>query len=674
MLNPSLVLVSFVAPWMAWGAAAAIGLPLLAHLLSRTRYRQAVFPAARLVRQAVAATSRIETPRHRLLMLLRWLVLGLLVLAFMRPQWTPKAQAVDTENGIALILLIDASASMQRIDKSVSLYDRAIREAGELINQLDPARDVAAVVRIDHSPSALLPKATAQFGLLTDQLNATEPGYSHADWQSALAVVQRLTRDEQRAIRVITVSDQQGEAPDFEQWLSNNPSAQVDHVRIDGPNKNVALRVADVRPYPAVDGEPLTVTYELQSYSDTPTQLTIVIPTNEDNDIEQSLTLGPGETRRVSFDVPTSGLVNQYIDARIEIGDAIHADDQAGVLAPKIEAGQVLIIHDTGPFAARLAQRVALLLNPGQIDGIALPDVETISLDQSERALSQLEPGRTRAVVLLNQKPLPDQSSQRLEAYAQAGGGIIQFVMEGIGGSPRSTTAAAIDFELEPLRIFDGPARAGLANLAWPGVSNSAIDARATPILMDELERVIVAELPRGRGRLIAINTTLSPEPGGLLAKPAFVVLFNELYRYASPGLALPPPTHPGDPFPADLRQAIRKEGQLYNAGVDIERDVFQSLGWHIGDHRASTPPPVFVTLNPTESDTRPTDTWSPTQALDSTTTTSNARTGTTPLRHSPIELWPYLVLGMLGLVAAESLLLGRFAGSNLSNRQGAGT
>lgn len=244
MINPALAVVSFVAPWMAWGAAAAVGLPVLAHLLSRTRYREVVFPAARLVQQAVAATSRIETPRHRLLMLLRWLVLLLLVLAFMRPQWTPKALADDKEKGIALIVLLDASASMQRAEGGTTLYDRALREANQLVDQLDPTRDVAAVVRVDHAPEALLPEATAQFGLLADRLSSTKPGYTHANWAGALEAAQRLLVDETRAVRLITISDQQGEQPD----------APIDHLRIDGPVDNTAVRLIDLRPYPALQG------------------------------------------------------------------------------------------------------------------------------------------------------------------------------------------------------------------------------------------------------------------------------------------------------------------------------------------------------------------------------------------------------------------------------------
>lgn len=671
MLNPSLAMVSFVAPWMAWGAAVAVGLPLLAHLLSRTRYREVVFPAARLVKQAVAATSRIESPRHRLLMLMRWLLLLLLVIAFMRPQWTPVAEARETDQGIALVLLIDASASMQRTEDGVTLYERALREAQRLIDQLDPERDTAAVIRVDHAPASLLPQSTARFSLLAEHLEATEPGYTHAGWPAAITAIQRLTLEERRTIRIVTVSDQQGETPAFDDLLASSPNAWVDHVRIDGPTDNTAVRIVDVRPYPAIAGQPVTVTAELQHYGDTPEQTSLIAWTKS-REARQTITLAPGEVRRPTFELPPTAGEYKIIQVAIEPREMLDFDDLTGIVLPVQTSSDVLIIHDSDPDSQQLASRLALLLNPGQIEGLTLPDVETLATDQAQTDLRDLDPATLRTIVLLNQQPLSDEASQAIEAYAQSGGGVMQFVMDASTVATRTSRAVAIDFALEALQLFEGPARAGLAELAWPGVSNSGIDPRATPILMDEMDRVIVAEMPRGRGRLIAINTVLSNEPGGLFAEPAFVVLFNELCRYASPGLALPAPTQPGDPFPASLREAMREAGpSQMPAGIDIDSNVFTVPGPHTGFESDAANESVYVTIDPAESDTSATPAWSTAQATSGATSATSAPSGTTDLRNDPIELWPYFVLGVLALLAAESLLLWRFAGPTRPVPQG---
>lgn len=659
MLIPHLAMLGFLAPWMAWGAVAAVGLPVLAHLLSKTRYREVAFPAARLVQQAVAATSRIETPRHRLLMLLRFLLLLLLVIAFMRPQWTPDAQAIDEERGIALVLLIDASASMQRTADGATLYDRALRQAQRLIDQLDPARDVATVITVDHASASLLPEPTAQLSLLADRLSDTQPGYTHANWPAAIALAQRLIYDRPRAVRLVTLSDQQGEQPE----------GAADHIRIEGPGDNTAIRLVDVRPYPAIAGQPMTVTVEVRHFGDQ-SMATGLAAKLGDNQITQALALTPGTTQRIELQLPPI-TKSALLQVTLHHPDAITADNITGAWLPLQSHTRAMIVHDANEASASIAKRLATLLNPGEVAEVTLPVVELVAVGHAQAAVASADPTSLRTVVLLSRKPLPDTLSQTLEAYAQAGGGVVQFVTDPTGDSSRTTTATSIDFGLEPLRLFEGPARAGLASLPWPGVSNQPIDERATPILIDELERVIVAELPRGRGRLIAINAALSPEPGGLLAQPAFVVLFNELCRYASPGAALPVPAKPGDPLPGQLliTAQMQSPDQAYAradtytapgpyAAVNLHGDV-ELLRW--------------AQLDPDESDTRTPSTWSNVTApFNAGEPQSSANTDVAAsLRRNPIELWPYFVLGVLGLVAIESLLLRRYAGPRPTAVQG---
>jgi hypothetical protein len=667
-----LAAISFAAPWMAWGAVAAVGLPVLAHLLSRTRYREVVFPAVRLVQRAVAATSRIETPRHRLLMLLRWLVLMLLVLAFMRPQWTPNAQAEGGDRGILLLLLVDQSASMQRTREGATLYDRAQREAQQLLDQLDPTKDMAAVITVDHNPKSLLPVPTAQFSLLAEQLKTTKPGYTTADWPAALATTQRLTRDASRAVRLVTLSDQQGDTPDLSTLFDGSSKPRIDHECIDGPTGNTAVRFIDVRPYPAIASRPITATVEVQHYGESPKQLTLNA-SSLDEQFKRTITLGPNETRRVAFDFQAYDRIGPLINVRAEPLDTLSADNEAGIHIPLQASSNVLIIHDPGKASEQLADRVALLVNPDKTGGATLPDVETITVQQALSTLSRLDPASLRTVVLLNQQTLPDTASEALEAYVQSGGGVVQFVMAFGGDLKETSRASAIDFDLKPLRLFEGPARAGLAGLMWPGVSNSAIDPRATPILIDEMERIIVAEMPRGRGRLIAINAAISPEPGGLLAQPAFVVLFNELCRYASPGQALPAPIHPGEAIPEQmLEQLLSSSRAVLPDGADISSGLFERPGLYAASSLESADTKaVYVSLDPSESDTRATSAWSEQTVGSAVTTGSSGQPVSSALRSKTIELWPALLVAAMAMIAFESLLLWRFARPTQASLQG---
>ena len=659
MLTPCVAMIGFVSPWMAWGTVAAVGLPVLAHLLSKTRYREAVFPAARLVQQAISATSRIETPRHRLLMLLRFLVLMLLVLAFMRPQWTPDAKAIDEQQGIALVLLIDASASMQRSADGATLYDRAAQQAQRLLDQLDPTRDVAAVIRVDHAPASLLPEPTAQLSLLSERLSATDPGYTHTNWPAAIALAQRLTRDEQRTLRVITLSDQQGEQPD----------AALDHIRINGPTDNTAVRLVDVRPYPPIAGRPITAETELTHFGDQPRTVQLRASLR-DTTQTQSLILQPGESRRIvlTFEPPAEGQATLRVS--INAGDAIAADDSAGISMKVRDGWRARVLYDR-PETKSLAEQFATMLRPGEVEGLALPTVQIDTLDNALQRLNQADPAELRTVVTISTRQLDPATQQAVISYVERGGGVVGLTVYIPATNKPPMIAGAIDFSLEPLRVFEGPARAGLAALTWPYASPWPLGGGGVHLLQSADGTPLVHETTIGRGRRIALASHFSLAQGGLLAEPAFVVLFNELCRYASPGPAVPAPAKPGDPIPTRLLDAAQT---VVAEGADVDAKVFTAPGPYGGmDESGFVTELMFAELDPDESDTRTPSTWlSATASSNTAAAESNSSTAiAASLRDNPIELWPYFVLGVLGLVATESLLLRRFAGPRPMSAQG---
>ena len=77
---------SFTTPLMLAGTA-AVGVPILAHLLNRRTRRRIVFPTVRLLVQSSASQSRLFRLRRWILLVLRCLAVALLAWAFSRPVW-----------------------------------------------------------------------------------------------------------------------------------------------------------------------------------------------------------------------------------------------------------------------------------------------------------------------------------------------------------------------------------------------------------------------------------------------------------------------------------------------------------------------------------------------------------------------------------------------------------
>lgn len=670
-------MLTFLAPWWAAGAVAAIGLPLLAHLLSRTRYREVLFPATRFVRQAAQQTTRVERPRHRLLMLLRWLLLLLVVVAFMRPRWLPQAEARTSEQGVALIVLIDASASMQRVEAGATLYERALRRADHLLGALDPSRDVAGVIRVKRDAAALLPELTADLPLLRDALSGTRPSFENADWVSAVEAAKRLATDSSRRIRVVVISDQQGDGPVFNTSASLPGMDSVNHLKIEGSTTNTAVRLVDIRPYPPVAGQPLTAIVELSSFGSDSSPKKLVATLGGER-IQRSITLAPGATRRIELTLPTRQPGTQLLRVQIDVDDAMDLDDSAGHVLTVQDRNRALIVHGQTNRGKQLAQRIASVLNPGADTSENLPRVDLAAVDQAGDLVRQANTERLRTVVLLDVSTADEDLSKALSEYMRRGGGVVRvspntagqdalalFKPQDRAGNPQpgDTAASRIDFSLAPLRIFEGPARSGLASLVWPGVDAAVAAERSLALLAANDGRSIVAARSFGRGRMVAINADLSPGPGGLLAEPAFVVLFNELCRYASPGTRMPAPSRPGDLMPAVLRNSDARS--LPEAPASDTQRISAPGPYLSLDANDEMVGGVWAEIDPTESDTRTGRNWSEFDQAGTASPTDlesvDAMTIATD-RTPPIELWPYLVMGALLLGTGESLAIWRFA------------
>ncbi len=128
----------FLSPWFAIaGLAAALG-PVIIHLLNRQRYRVVEWAAMDLLRQAARRNRRIMRIRDLILLILRTAVVVVFGLAMARPYLSTTAKAVDADQPVHAVLLVDNSLSMgyQRLEGT--LLDTAKQRAREFIDRLPP--------------------------------------------------------------------------------------------------------------------------------------------------------------------------------------------------------------------------------------------------------------------------------------------------------------------------------------------------------------------------------------------------------------------------------------------------------------------------------------------------------------------------------------------------------
>jgi hypothetical protein len=205
---------SFLAPLFLLGAA-AIGLPLLFHLIRRTTRERTQFSSLQFLKPSPPRLTRRSRLEHILLLVLRCAVICLLALAFARPFLKGKPELTPPAGRSRVLVLLDTSASMQR----GQLWQQAVDRADAVLRRLTPA-DQAAVFTFDRQIRPLVSfdewsaaPAGQRHALALAKLRGTRPGWASTQLGTALmgaaAEVSAEGEGEGGVRKVILITDAQ---------------------------------------------------------------------------------------------------------------------------------------------------------------------------------------------------------------------------------------------------------------------------------------------------------------------------------------------------------------------------------------------------------------------------------------------------------------------------------
>jgi hypothetical protein len=140
---------SFLAPYMLWGAAAA-GIPIALHFFFRSRYRRVPWAAMSFLLTSIEQTSRRLKFQELLLLVVRVLVLLLLALAFARPLLS-SGDSSGPGDPVDAVLILDTSYSMEARDGAMTRLDRAKAAALDVLDHLPQLSSVYVIVSDDRA-------------------------------------------------------------------------------------------------------------------------------------------------------------------------------------------------------------------------------------------------------------------------------------------------------------------------------------------------------------------------------------------------------------------------------------------------------------------------------------------------------------------------------------------
>ncbi len=138
---------SFLNPLLLF-AALGVGLPILAHLLSRYKVQRTDWAAMQFLNRSVRVRSRQIRLRDVVLLCLRCLAIVLLTLAFAKP-FIKEGESVPSkvsERRAGVIIALDASYSMEHADGASTRFEQALEKIGAIAEGLHPGDPVSLVL------------------------------------------------------------------------------------------------------------------------------------------------------------------------------------------------------------------------------------------------------------------------------------------------------------------------------------------------------------------------------------------------------------------------------------------------------------------------------------------------------------------------------------------------
>jgi len=392
---------AFQDPGLLWLTAAG-AVPVLAHLVARTRPREERLPTLEFLQRAAKRVWRVRRPRDLFFLLLRILAILALAAAFARPLWISAEGWAGASAGKHLVVIVDRTGSMSGLDRGQSRFALAKARALEALRGAGRLESVN-LVWMGASPEAVYPTMGRALEPLEAALREAEVTGESGSGEEALRLALDRLAETQGKRELIVVSDfQRGSWGEAAPTLPAGVS--VVYLPVGGEAGNLALADLQVDPARPFPGEVANATIVVRNFS------------TERRTVPLSLTVGSarqtqsleieawGEAQALFEVTPPEGASEFSVAAAIEGGgDDLPADDQRWAVTK-----------------AREVIRVNLELPEGGVD--------RLEKEVWSRVLSSLpwlrEVEETGSADVLIASALPEESAAQAKSLLDRGGSV----------------------------------------------------------------------------------------------------------------------------------------------------------------------------------------------------------------------------------------------------------
>lgn len=685
-----------------WIGSAAIGVPILIHLLTRRTPRDMVFPTLQFIRSAKANQSSIHRLRHILLLLVRTALLLLILLAFLKPILMRGAgfASKDDKAGKSAVILMDASASMRYSRGAITSFSQAKVAALEILDHHN-AKDHVNLILMGAVPQSSFDSLSENLFPLRMDVRDARLTEEHADINAGLAEAVRQI-DSLPAARkeIYLISDFQRS-----NWSSVNfgiVSRNIELIFITvGPNnaENISITSVAVLPASPTVAEPAEILCKVANYGDRSCEVPLELMFEDGEVLSQQVVLGPRMTASASFHmrIHKSG---RY-ECRLSIpDDGLDVDNKRFFTFSVTQAINILLVSDDTPEKAKSGSLfLSRAINPFWEAQDATAVVSVIRSDQ----LSTLNVAGAQVVMLSGINELPRPAAEVLINYLRDGGSVVYFhvggadahnlklladVSEGDFVAPYTMTGqidlslkgnyatlAEANFDHRLLSKFKESGE--LSDIQFYSFfSTERVKQKGQILLRYDDHNIAMAEKTVGSGTILLCNFGCSLDHSDIARHTLFVPLVHEIIKGLRPSAGARNSYEVGDQcsmtttavtkgdqveFRSPADEVVDGNIEVGVSGAAVFFPKTKQCGFYriyVGDESVGS---VAVNVNPLESNLETLAVSQLRELAQSPGSNFHAAAGNqasinTLLAGRPI--WHYFLLGAIGLLAFEQILV----------------
>ena len=584
------------------GALGVVAIPVIAHWLSYRSGRTLIMPTVKFFIEAHTRHVHKFRLRDIALLLIRILIVVFIVLVFARPVWLSSSvnsvnNQIDTKNGVDLIIVIDASASMQHTVHGQTFFDQAKLEAGKLLDSLNPEKDQAVIILANAQPDTLLPRLSANLTTLKRELSAAQPTWQRADIPATFNLARKIltkASDNQgythsiikRPVQLHIFTDcQKTQWSDYDkQSLSvmavNSDNLHIHPIGTEINSGNWALANLNITPITPVINQTVIVSLDVTNYSAIPAAPEIILDYGKDLQIKNIDTKIEAYSKKtISFQIQfqqagchnlTVSIINLDND-----NEGLYIDNKIDTMIKVIDKKQVgLLTASTADLHVRKNTNAAYFVNialvPDQDAPIEVVLLDNHAITNDSRTINKIN--NLDSIIVCETDLISDTTAHILLDYITRGnGGIFWIIDSEVSVDSLNRLGALLKEDMElpvteinwnnnnftntnphklsqglfdqpPLQVFSQRSAAsdysGILNNYFYQYAECKVTSSSKKLLSYDNDQPALISGYLGKGKMLILTGSIHPDNSSLIRNPIFPAVVNEIVNFISPGIS----------------------------------------------------------------------------------------------------------------------------------------